>query len=815
MARTQRNANPVTLFPFLAVLMCTIGALVLLLVVISAQIRGSAVQQFVASQQKNAPLEVTTPQPIAVGQPSAPERVAVESVIVVAEPAPAELPESPAARIPPPVPASVEQLARIDDLKSRAATLQADYQRAVEEFDGLTQKRDALDRQLRMIAAEEAGLKATLQQAAAVSTATGRQVAELNLENRQIIELLDQSDELIKTERKRVATPRHSLIPYDGQTGTIRKPIVIECADGTIRFQAEDVKLDVKRLEEYPPGVNPLVAGIQTLLAYWTERARAEGKSGVAARPYALLIVRPSGADQFRLARMLLLPLVGEYGYEFVEESFAYEVPATTDEAAQKCREAVAAAFQMRPRGPGVGPADFPAGSGSSGPGDRPGGVVLPRGPIDVERLTQQPAASRGFFSSGNFRRRLTGEPSGHSALGFVDGNRQAGAGDQFGRGSDQATETGQPGAGVSPRSTTTGGNISNGESRDVDQRTPVSRVAAAGERSGEPSNSNSETANSESDHRSAATPGDRSARAASGRLDAAAAGSGGSASSSGGSAVSQQRSPGQNRGQSTLAPAPRDDTPNTQLATQSAVADFLAAAKAIRERQMAASATSAGSSGTGTSNGEASVGNAAPTGGSVSSGPSSGNATTDGSEAVPDGSTSEETGNAGQTADGSTKARTTSDGTPVSGSANSPSSGEVAASGPSSPSISRSLKHDERNIAAGKRWGQSNPNASLGLERPVTFVIGKSRVLIVDAYQITLRKEWSELQAVNLCLKGLDMTANDWGKPGDRFYWVPVVTLRVENGGESLGRLLEASLERLGVMVEHEPALLESGRGD
>ncbi len=39
MARNRRNASAVSLFPFLAVLMCTMGALIVLLVVISQQIR--------------------------------------------------------------------------------------------------------------------------------------------------------------------------------------------------------------------------------------------------------------------------------------------------------------------------------------------------------------------------------------------------------------------------------------------------------------------------------------------------------------------------------------------------------------------------------------------------------------------------------------------------------------------------------------------------------------------------------------------------------------------------------------------------------
>ncbi len=714
MARRIRNANPVTLFPFLAVLMCTIGALVLLLVVISAQIRGSAVQQFVAQQQQGddppvdpVPLAaeviaevVTIPEVSELPEPAA----SVEPIIVEPEPAENVLqPDPPVAKIPQPVPATDEQLALIDDLKLQAAELQTKYDRSSKELSGLTQKQDAIKRQLTMVAAQENDLRRTLRRAVAVSEQASQKLDDLKVGNRQIIELLEQSDELIKSERKRAATPKHSLVPYDGQTGTIRKPIVIECANGTIRFESEGVELDVKRLAEYPPGINPLVAGIQSLSSYWGEKAREAGRSGVAARPYALLLVRPSGADQFRLARRLLQPLVGEYGYEFVDESFAYDVPATTTQAADKCREAVEAAFQMKPRGPAVGSFDLPPGVG--GGGAQPGGIVLPRGPIDVERLTQRPAASRGFFGSGNFSRHLTGEPGASADAQSATAGESGQRTDQRG----EATTAREPGS----AGTNSSASRESTSARNSEAAVPSSRNSAQ--------------------------------------------------------RASQRRSDGP----ATLQPAQRDDTPNTKAEARSAVAEFLAAAKAIREQQNQSAGKGGSSEGTGS---------APPAG-------------VDGADGGGSRAASE--------TDETSKSNTT-------GGTGESSEGETAGSQGSQPKS----KPGRNATATQKRWGRSDPNASLGLERPVTIVVGESRVLIVGAYQITLRQEWSELQSVNVCLKGLDMTASDWGRPGERFYWVPVVTLRVEAGGESLAKLLATSLERLGVMVEYEPAFLESGRG-
>ncbi len=493
--------------------------------------------------------------------------------------------------------------------------------------------------------------------------------------------------------------------------------------------------------------MNPLVAGIQTLFAYWTEQARVAGQSGVAARPYALLIVRPSGAKQFQLARVLLQPLVGDYGYEFVEESFAYDVPATTDEAVRKCREAVTTAFQMKPRGPGVGSPVFEPGAGG---GDRPNGVVvLPRGPIDVERLTQRPAASRGFFSSGNFRRRLMGESSGDGLGGSFASEEEA-------TGSGSGPPTGSRDAQAEAGSARQSGPAGLPRSRED---------AVVGDRG------------TVTDDGSGKVTGERQAETGSGGVVRGSA------------AESQSAKPSQGGGRTTLEPALRDDTPDSRREANSTVAEFLKKARAIRERQQLAGGNS------GAAAGETADGNAQAADSTTQSG--TGEASSGGDSA--------EASQAGASAAGA--------GSPGGSSQAGSSGGELDASGPGAPSVSKSLNGANQRGEAQKRWGKSGPNATLGLERPVTIVVGQSRVLIVDAYQITPKPEWSELQTVNVCLKGLDMTANDWGMPGEKFYWVPVVTLRIEDGSESLGQLLEKSLERLGVVVQHEPTFLDSGR--
>lgn len=783
MARRIRNTRQVTLFPFLAVLMCTIGALVLLLVVISAQIRGSAVEQFVASR-KSPPADPTSAVDNAVPDPPPVPRLRPADAVAAAD---AALPPAvdvedvqagtPMVQRPQPVPASDSQLARIDELRAEAAELREKYSKSVSELDGLTQKQSAIEIQIRKMEAQEADLRMRMQRALAVSGETARRFAELSAGNRQIIELLDQSDDLIARERRRVASPRHSLVPYDGQTGTVRKPIVIECASGTIRFQSEGIELDVQRLERYPPGVNPLVAGIQALVAYWTEQARAAGQTGIASRPYALLIVRPSGADQFRLARLLLQPLVGEFGYEFVEESFEYDVPPTTPEAVDQCREAVRVAFATSPRGPGAGAVAAASGAGNSAvAGTGGGGVFLPDGPIDVEQLSRRPAASRGFFNSGSFRRRLIGETDGRPAFRHT-GSR---ADEPSGGASDETDDGGSNGS-RSRKSREPGNEDPGRPDADVTVASgPGSRPAVPATRSGSGSPNPAETSSLET------------ASSASKGIDSANSGSRQNRANRQGGAGRRAGDPAGGDPQG-LQPQRRDDTPDSRREAQSTVAEFLARARELRAAHNESTNRPAGRrAGPGTGDGMADSG-----------GTAAGQREANAPEESEDGRSEDgtETDAAGDTAAASASNQAVAD----------------AAHGPAGlpAPVMRDSRRDRSVGQRPRRWGQSHADATLGLERPVTMVVGPERVLIVGAYQITLRREWSQTQSVQVCIKALDMTATDWGQPGDRFYWVPVVTLRLQPGGESLAKSLEETLEGLGVPVEREPSFPKARQGD
>src|SRR4029077_11573262 len=66
----------------------------------------------------------------------------------------------------------------------------------------------------------------------------------------------------------------YALVPYDGTSGTIRRPIYIECSKRGFRFLPEDETLSPVDLQGFHDSYNPLLNGTQALLRYWSRNRR-------------------------------------------------------------------------------------------------------------------------------------------------------------------------------------------------------------------------------------------------------------------------------------------------------------------------------------------------------------------------------------------------------------------------------------------------------------------------------------------------------------------------------------------------------------
>jgi len=277
----RKPSVSVSLFPFLAVLICTMGAMIVLLVLVVQQARVNAdtITEEMAQQQR--------------------EKEQAEQA---------------------------SQLEEQEDLDWRREILQ---QQRAELTSQLADRRLALSHledHIRRLEQRWKQLQAEAAELARLRDTGGQDQASI----RSKLALIEAE---IETERKRLeearqeAEKRHrsfTIIAYRGPNGTRRRPIYIECRQSGIVIHPEGVVLQPADFAgPLGPG-NPLDAALRTIREHW---ARVGGDAHQA-EPYPLLIVRPDGAIAYSMARAAMASWDDEFGYELVDADMSLNYPA-------------------------------------------------------------------------------------------------------------------------------------------------------------------------------------------------------------------------------------------------------------------------------------------------------------------------------------------------------------------------------------------------------------------------------------------------------------------------------------------------------
>ena len=365
MSRSRRTASQsVSLFPFLAVLVCAMGALILLLIVNTRRIRLQSIAQArqtvlceVAETPSDTPpilpeerpleppvIEKTVEEPSAVVVDAAAETMPAAEEGTVVEVTPEPLPETPA-----------EEENAIDD------GLLAQWQAEIERLQSEKQQREEqLRRQQSYVTTAERDLADVQQRLTQISLQVNekqRQVSELTAAETLIVEKRQQMQHQLRSMVEEVAKQRqanaqvadgHAVVPYRGAAGTNRRPIFIECTADGIRFLPEAVTIRPDDLRGFTQEYNPVLAGTRALVHYWTAWERVEAGGTDERSPYVLLLVRPGGELAYHVARDTLSSLDHQMGYELLEANWRLELPAADPKAADVCRFAVEELLKQR-----------------------------------------------------------------------------------------------------------------------------------------------------------------------------------------------------------------------------------------------------------------------------------------------------------------------------------------------------------------------------------------------------------------------------------------------------------------------------------
>ena len=297
--RTRRAANGIQLFPFLAVLICAMGALIVLLVLVvqQARVRADTIRTELTHRQQ--------------------ARAADEQKLIRQQ----------------------------EDLDWQREVLEQQRQELAQkladrrlELSHLEDHIRRLEQRWKSLVAEAEDLQRSPRDRASPDDAAAQQ------ELARLRAAIDTEQQRLAAARQEAAARKRSfaIVPYPGPQGTRRRPIYVECREDAIVLQPEGVVL---RPEDFQgplgPG-NPLDAALRAIREHW---ARADGND--AGEPYPLLVVRPGGSVAYGMARAAMAAWDSEFGYELVEGDVQLRYPPA-DPAVQQLLQGTLATARQR-----------------------------------------------------------------------------------------------------------------------------------------------------------------------------------------------------------------------------------------------------------------------------------------------------------------------------------------------------------------------------------------------------------------------------------------------------------------------------------
>ena len=285
---------------------------------------------------------------------------ALEQAAEVPSPAPQVPPEPTPPALDPMAPRLAELAERRDELERRRSVVRG-------RVDELRSERDALEEAAASALAE--GAEAKLR-GASIASEADRLEAEMQLAGLERDVLERRLDRVEREHREAIANPGYAILPYRGPSGTWRRPIAIECANGSATIMPGGLSFSMLDLMTTSGRSGPLGAAVKTIANLL---AREGAPDGSAVEPYVVFVVRPDGIRPFYEARTAMEAADVPYGYELVDQDWAIEYPSWDDPTIWgPVAEAVASA-RSTPRGP-LGSGTESAGPDRSGSGP-PGGL--------------------------------------------------------------------------------------------------------------------------------------------------------------------------------------------------------------------------------------------------------------------------------------------------------------------------------------------------------------------------------------------------------------------------------------------------------
>lgn len=325
-----------------------------------------------------------------------PQTVEVVKASPTAEPAP--LPQHPpklarkprptvAPPSPPPVPEDPTPKA-LAQISSATALARAEAQRLDREAASLEAARKKATAESESWRRREMLVKTQIAQLEQKSNTLDREVDTFAAQRDVLVR---ERDALKSAIAKAPGEGSYAVLPYQGENGTWKRPIVIECTSGAVAIKPDGPSFSMTDLAGImTPRSSPVVVAIARELLKVKTAGTPDGSPVV---PYFVFLVRPDGVRSYYEIRSRLEPLGIAFGYELVEQNLNIHVPNYDDLATWDGSPTISV--------PSSGLAGSPGGFGdlkSPGAAAKPGsgqGLSWPGGD-DARMIAQAFNAGRG-----------------------------------------------------------------------------------------------------------------------------------------------------------------------------------------------------------------------------------------------------------------------------------------------------------------------------------------------------------------------------------------------------------------------------------
>jgi hypothetical protein len=289
----RKKDAQVQLFPFLAVLICTMGTLIVLLVVFVQQAKVHA--SHVAQERREEAIQASHEQ-----EELLQEQETHEWRLEILKTQKEEI---------------AKQLA---GERLKLSHVEDHYRRVRDELAGLMNQAAEMEQLLQ-------GGTQNSQAAQEELTRLSQRIAVVRAQLEQVQQQAQQGPQSF------------ALIPYEGPNATHRRPIYIECLRDRIVLQPEGVILNDRDFEgPLGPG-NPLDAALRATREYLARTGGVERHG----EPYPLLVVRSQGPRSYAAARAAIETWDDEFGYELIDDDLVLQYPPADPVLKESMQKAV------------------------------------------------------------------------------------------------------------------------------------------------------------------------------------------------------------------------------------------------------------------------------------------------------------------------------------------------------------------------------------------------------------------------------------------------------------------------------------------